>query len=204
MPYIPFGEYESSGYTIGNRLIRVHGIPINVDVVPLNRNNKQIGTIAILRHFAEEEARQNKIRIQLLEKGHKAKYIFNDIVGESPAIRKVKDIAQKMARTKSSILITGESGTGKELFAHAIHNASDRRDRPFIAINCAALPESLLESELFGYVDGAFTGAKKVERWDCLSLPTREPFSGRGGGHEPHAADQAAARPAGARGHAGG
>ena len=161
VPYIPFGEYESSGYTIGNRLIRVHGIPINVDVVPLNRNNKQIGTIAILRHFAEEEARQNKIRIQLLEKGHKAKYIFNDIVGESPAIRKVKDIAQKMARTKSSILITGESGTGKELFAHAIHNASDRRDRPFIAINCAALPESLLESELFGYVDGAFTGAKK-------------------------------------------
>lgn len=161
VPYIPFAEYEASGYTIGNRLIRVHGTPINVDVVPLNRNNKQIGTIAILRHFAEEEARQNKIRIQLLEKGHQAKYVFDDIVGESPAIRKVKDIAQKMARTRSSILITGESGTGKELFAHAIHNASERKDRPFIAINCAALPESLLESELFGYVDGAFTGAKK-------------------------------------------
>ena len=66
-----------------------------------------------------------------------------------------------MAKTKASILITGESGTGKELFAQAIHNASDRKNKPFIALNCAALPENLLESELFGYVDRAFTGAKK-------------------------------------------
>ena len=74
------------------------------------------------------------------------------------------EIAKKMAGTRASILITGESGTGKELFAQAIHNASDRRLEPFIALNCGALPENLLESELFGYVDGAFTGAKKGGR----------------------------------------
>lgn len=161
IPYIPFAEDKAKGYTVGSRLMHFHGTPINVNIVPISRNQKQIGAIAIIRHFAEEEARQNKIRIQLLERGHQAKYVFDDIIGVSPAIQRVKDIAQKMSRTRSSILITGESGTGKELFAHAIHNASERKNRPFIAINCAALPENLLESELFGYVDGAFTGAKK-------------------------------------------
>lgn len=74
---------------------------------------------------------------------------------------RTKQIAARMARTESAILLTGESGTGKELFAHSIHNASRRHDMPFVAINCAALSESLLESELFGYDEGAFTGAKK-------------------------------------------
>ena len=125
-------------------------------------------------------------------------------MGESPAIRKVKDIAQKMARTKSSILITGESGTGKELFAHAIHNASDRRDRPFIAINCAALPESLLESELFGYVDGAFTGAKKGGKMGLFEFAhTGTFFLDEVEGMSPCCRSSCCA-PAGARGHAGG
>jgi transcriptional regulator with PAS, ATPase and Fis domain len=96
-----------------------------------------------------------------LNKGHKAKYTFKDIIGESDTIHRAVEIAAKMAKTDSSVLITGESGTGKELFAHAVHNASGRRDYPFIAINCAAMPDDLLESELFGYEDGAFTGAKK-------------------------------------------
>ena len=74
---------------------------------------------------------------------------------------KLKALAQKMARIDSDILITGESGTGKELFAHAIHNYSHRKDYPFIVVNCAAIPETLLESELFGYEEGAFTGLKK-------------------------------------------
>ena len=99
-----------------------------------------------------------------MNKGHTAKYTFDHIIGISPSIERVREIAKKMAGTRASILITGESGTGKELFAQAIHNASDRRLEPFIALNCGALPENLLESELFGYVDGAFTGAKKGGR----------------------------------------
>ena len=96
-----------------------------------------------------------------MNKGHVAKYNFDDIIGDSPQIAKIKDIAKKMSKTNAAVLITGESGTGKELFAHSIHNYSERKDSPFVAINCAAIPENLLESELFGYEEGAFTGAKK-------------------------------------------
>ncbi|WIF94245.1 sigma 54-interacting transcriptional regulator [Caminicella sporogenes] len=86
---------------------------------------------------------------------------FDDIIGESISIKMIKDYAKKAARSSSTVLIQGESGTGKELFARAIHFYSDRRKYPFIPINCAAIPENLLESELFGYEEGAFTGAKK-------------------------------------------
>ncbi len=111
--------------------------------------------------FEEKEETQHRLRAQILGKGHRAKYHFEDILGTSSAIEKTKTIAQKMAMSRASVLITGESGTGKELFAQAIHNSSDRRDYQFVAINCATIPESLLESELFGYDEGAFSGARK-------------------------------------------
>jgi two-component system response regulator PilR (NtrC family) len=81
------------------------------------------------------------------------------LIGESPEIRKVYDLIEKVAQTKTNILISGESGTGKELVAKAIHRQSPRKDKPFIPINCAGIPENLIESELFGYKKGAFTGA---------------------------------------------
>ncbi|NMM62897.1 sigma 54-interacting transcriptional regulator [Clostridium sp. P21] len=90
-----------------------------------------------------------------------AKYSFEDIVGSSPIVKKVKGLAKKAGNTNSNVLIVGESGTGKELYAHAIHNSSKRVLGPFVEINCAAIPQELLEAELFGYEEGAFTGAKK-------------------------------------------
>lgn len=86
---------------------------------------------------------------------------FEDIIGKSAEIISVKNYAKKIAKGKSTVLIQGESGTGKELFARAIHYESDRKNGPFVAINCTAIPENLIESELFGYEEGAFTGARK-------------------------------------------
>jgi sigma-54 dependent transcriptional regulator, acetoin dehydrogenase operon transcriptional activator AcoR len=88
-------------------------------------------------------------------------YTFDDIVGASPAVTALKEWARMAAASPFTVLISGETGTGKELFAQAIHNASPRRQQPFIAINCAALPDSLVESELFGYEEGSFTGARR-------------------------------------------
>ena len=88
-------------------------------------------------------------------------FTFEMILGDSPALRKIKQEASQAAAGSATVLIRGESGTGKELFARAIHCAGDRREKPFVAINCAAIPEALLESELFGYEEGAFTGAKR-------------------------------------------
>ncbi|MCA0984845.1 sigma 54-interacting transcriptional regulator [Halobacillus yeomjeoni] len=90
-----------------------------------------------------------------------ARYSLHDIVSSSEEIHDVKDKIKKIAHADIPVLIRGESGTGKELFAHSIHQLSDRSDQPFVKVNCAAIPEHLIESELFGYLDGAFTGAKK-------------------------------------------
>ncbi|WML37721.1 sigma 54-interacting transcriptional regulator [Clostridium sp. OS1-26] len=96
-----------------------------------------------------------------LSKERKAKYSFDDIIGNCNKIQQVKAISKRAANTNSNVLIIGESGTGKELYAHAIHNASKRYLGPFVKLNCAAIPSELLEAELFGYEEGAFTGAKK-------------------------------------------
>ncbi len=96
-----------------------------------------------------------------LKKLHGVKYTFDDIIGESECIKDIKLIAQRAAQTDLTVLILGKTGTGKELFAHAIHAASARHKGPFVRVNCAAIPETLLESELFGYEEGSFSGAQK-------------------------------------------
>lgn len=158
---VPFGEVRETKQEIRSRLVTVNGEYVNLNITPVIKAENYMGAFAVLQRFKEEEQKQHELRRQLLNKGHKAKYTFDDILGESGAIKKIKEIAKKMVKTNSAVLITGESGTGKELFAHAVHNYSDRKDYPFVAVNCAAIPENLLESELFGYEEGAFTGAKK-------------------------------------------
>lgn len=122
-------------------------------VLPLG--DQEDGVILILR----ESRRMRKVAIQLT--GNRATYTFHNILGESAALKKAIAEAQNIAPRMTTVLLQGESGTGKELFAHAIHNASSHSSGPFISVNCGAIPRSLLESELFGYEYGAFTGASK-------------------------------------------
>lgn len=127
---------------------------------PILIDGKDAGTVYAIRKVAEIQRLEQQIRRELVSKGHFAKNTFDDIIGESETLQKTIYVARKYARYDSTVLITGESGTGKEMFAQSIHNASRRRTEAFVAVNCAALPENLLESELFGYVKGAFSGAR--------------------------------------------
>lgn len=161
---IPFEKVIISLQSINHKLIKINDVYIDLSIEPVINMNKTIGAFAIVKKFKDTEYQQQKLRLQLLNRGYRAKYSFKDIIGESSIIVKTKKIAEKMAITNSPVLITGESGTGKELFAQALHNSSLRKEFPFVAVNCAAIPENLLESELFGYEEGAFTGAKKGGR----------------------------------------
>ena len=116
---------------------------------------------------------ERQIRKSLARKGPTAKYTFRSIIAVNPEMRKKLEIAKKFSKADSDILITGETGTGKELFAHSIHSASGRMAQPFVAINCATLPESLLESELFGYEPGSFSGASREGRMGLFELAHR-------------------------------
>lgn len=127
----------------------------------MERNQEYQGTVCMLKNVTEIQSLERRLRKAIVDKGHVASYTFDQIVGQSPSLIQAISKAKKMAKNNRSILITGENGTGKELFAHSIHQESPRCNGPFVAINCASFPENLLESEIFGYEEGAFTGARK-------------------------------------------
>ncbi|GAA0181254.1 sigma-54-dependent Fis family transcriptional regulator [Clostridium sediminicola] len=136
-----------------------------VDCAPIFIGNKLRGSVAVAHDKTEinrliKELKQAKKKIFDLE----AKYTFEDIIGKNQKLLAAIEKAKNAAKTPASIFLNGASGTGKELFAHAIHNASNRVYGQFVRVNCSALHEDLLESELFGYEEGAFTGAKKGGR----------------------------------------
>src|SRR6202521_2608842 len=129
-----------------------------------------------LKLLVQRAARQQELLREnlLLREEYAARYGFPRIVGEHPSIREVSQQIQKVAATDSTVLLLGESGTGKELFARAIHHLSARREQPIVALNCAAIPEGLVENELFGHERGAFTGAgaRKVGKLDLAHRGT--------------------------------
>lgn len=131
------------------------------------------GVIATVRSTDNVIEDEMKIRRRLSENGLTAKYCFDDIIGSSKNVQNSIAMAKRYSKVNSNVLIIGETGTGKELFAHSIHKASNRNKQPFVALNCAALPENLLESELFGYEAGAFSGASKNGKIGLFELAHR-------------------------------
>lgn len=162
---------------IGSLFKLKNGESAYVNRMPLRKDGRIVGAIAFSALSRTDSlttmATMEQVRRLLQEfnrykndltKLRGAKYSLEQIIGDTPGIVKIKEMIKKVAQTKSTVLITGETGTGKELVAHAIHQLSPRRQNPFIRINCAAIPADLMESELFGYEEGAFTGAKKGGR----------------------------------------
>lgn len=148
---------------VETRLISIPGSKITVSVKcsPVIANNELSGVVFNLTDVTQIQELESQIRRKLSERGLKARYTFDQIIHKSKEIDRVIQLAGRYAASDSNVIIIGETGTGKELFAQSIHNASKRKNGPFVAVNCAALPENLLESELFGYVEGAFTGTSK-------------------------------------------
>ncbi|BAQ13583.1 sigma-54-dependent Fis family transcriptional regulator [Clostridium botulinum] len=144
--------YEDKEAVLNDKLIKGR---YNVSATPIQIGNKIIGMVIVFKEI--------KTVLDLVNKysGMRAVYNFEDIIGESKEIKKVINYAKSISSSPSTVLIEGESGTGKELLAQSIHNYGDRRENSFIALNCGAIPKSLIESELFGYEDGAFTGARR-------------------------------------------
>lgn len=168
---VDISEGESMHMQVLKTKKPVRGVPMKlghkrkdvvVNVAPVMVDGELKGSVGVIHDVSEfkrltEELEKARRIIRTLE----AKYSFADIIGYSEPMRAAIEQAQKAALTPATVLLRGESGTGKELFAHAIHNASERKYKQFIRVNCAAISESLLESELFGYEEGAFTGARR-------------------------------------------
>lgn len=151
---------------------RIKGNDMIANRYPLHVAGTLVGAVGTVSFRNVQEWMEVSRKIQSLmedlqfykaefEKRLSGKYTFVDLVGRHPKFLEAKRLAERVAASQSAVLLTGESGTGKELFAHAIHRASHRAGGPFVRVNCAAIPDNLLESELFGYEEGAFTGAKR-------------------------------------------
>jgi transcriptional regulator, propionate catabolism operon regulatory protein len=139
---------------LGNRVLVTNCIPIR-------EQGMQTGAVLTCQDASAIERVDRRLRTQQRPAHLVARHRLPDAIGASQVLRRARELAERFGRTEATVLVTGESGTGKEIFAQGIHASSARRDRPFVAVNCAALPETLLESELFGYEEGAFTGARR-------------------------------------------
>lgn len=143
------------------KIVSINNNDIIITITSIVSNNMKTGYILIFNNFQEIENKQHGIRSKISGNKHIAKFEFENIKGKSKNIKETITIAKRMSKSEASVLIEGETGTGKEVFAQSIHNLSSRKKYNFVAVNCAAIPENLLESAMFGYGKGAFTGAVK-------------------------------------------
>lgn len=150
----------NEGNAILDNIETIDGTSYVFNHAPVFLDGKVVGGVSTFNNVDVVMKAENKVR-KNLAKGLVSKYSTDNLIFQSRKMKKAVDHCRLYAKTQSTILITGETGTGKEILAHSIHNLSPRLNMPFVSINCAAFPEQLLESELFGYEEGAFTGSKK-------------------------------------------
>ncbi|NPV53601.1 MAG: sigma 54-interacting transcriptional regulator [Firmicutes bacterium] len=155
------------------KIRNIGGVQVITNRIPIVLDGRPVGAVVNFLDIGRIQGLEAKARKALATRGLVARVHFSDIIGSSRAMSQLVEMAKRYSQMDSPILICGETGTGKEMFAQAIHNASPRANGPFVAVNCAALPESLLESELFGYVEGAFTGARKQGKAGLFELAHR-------------------------------
>lgn len=173
VPEIKFSEYQGLTDPTFGELIKVNNTSLTMNWIPIVVNGVVSGHLITLQNVVHIQEIESRIRKKVHRKGLVAHYSFADIIGESESLKTTLLLAKQYSKVNSNVLIVGETGTGKELFAQGIHVQSARCSGPFVAINCAALPPSLLESELFGYVEGAFTGASKGGKAGLFELAHR-------------------------------
>ncbi|BCV23676.1 sigma 54-interacting transcriptional regulator [Gelria sp. Kuro-4] len=166
-------EVLKSGQAELNQVQDVGDVKIVTNRVPITNGQEIVGVVATFQDVGSIQTATEAIRRSQYKKGFEAKATFKDIVHKSSKLHSVIHRAVRFAYSDLSVLITGESGVGKELFAQSIHNESPRRFGPFVAVNCAALSENLLESELFGYEEGSFTGARRGGKEGLFELAHR-------------------------------
>lgn len=170
LPNTLMPEALKSGKRQMNQIMQINKTLTSTNRIPIVVDGQIRGVVATFQDVKQLQTTEQNIRLKLHEKGLVAKYTFSDILGTSGAIERAMKTAQSYASSLASVLIHGETGTGKEMFAQSIHNASLRCSGPFVAVNCAAMSYNLLESELFGYESGAFTGAAKNGREGLFEL----------------------------------
>jgi len=148
------------------------GLDIVANINPIYENDRLIGVVAVFRDRSEVQHLEEKLRQTMDEVQELRSRLLetDDLVLESPPMRKIMELVMRLGRVDTTVLITGESGTGKEIIAKIIHRTGKRQDQAFVTINCGAIPENLLESELFGYEKGAFTGASKEGKVGLLEI----------------------------------
>jgi sigma-54 dependent transcriptional regulator, acetoin dehydrogenase operon transcriptional activator AcoR len=155
---------------IENQLVSINEKKLVVNKVSIMSDKKNIGDVTAFQDVTRIQHLEQDIRKKIQNKGFSSRYTTENIIGESRRIKETLRIMEKIGKNDNTVLILGENGTGKELFAHSIHNMSMRKNGPFIPVNFAGLPESLAESELFGYEDGTFTGASKGGKQGLFEL----------------------------------